>query len=160
MTKEHLDSLIKYATSERFADEILQAKKEYQKHAGELFEDDKSYENRMNAFLEWYTFDRPLSDQIVPLEKFIEENRNILPAEQMAIYDGFLNNIHGIFILKKIKDDQVVIYNLFDDNNYDVIEQDGNIFFHKKDVTYGYWPTRYNCFNYDTNCRFFNFFTV
>lgn len=138
MIKEHLDNLIKYTTSELFADEILLAKKEYQKLTGELFEDDKSYENRMNAFLEWYSFDRPLSHQmIVPLEQFIDENRNILPAEPMSIYEGFRNNIHGIFILKKIKDDQVVIYNLFDDNNYTVNEQDGNIFFHKNDIFEG-----------------------
>lgn len=138
MIKEHLDNLVKYATSERFADEVLLAKKEYQNIAGELFVDDKSYDNRMTAFLEWYTFDRPLSNQtIVPLELFIDENRSTLPAEQLAIYEGFVNTIHGIFILKKIKNEQVVIYNLFDDNDYTVVEEDGNIFFHKKDIFEG-----------------------
>ena len=138
MTKEKLNQLIEYVTTERFSDEIHKAKKEYYKIAGELFEDDKTYENRMTTFLEWYLFDRLLTDKtITPLELFIEENRDKLTLEYMHAYEGFLRSIHGLFIIKKIKDDQVVVYNLFDENKYVVSEKEGSIFFHKNDIFEG-----------------------
>ena len=138
MTKEKLNQLIEYVTTERFSDEIHKAKKEYYKIAGELFEDDKTYENRMTTFLEWYLFDRLLTDKtITPLELFIEENRDKLTLEYIHAYEGFLRSIHGLFIIKKIKDDQVVVYNLFDENKYVVSEKEGSIFFHKNDIFEG-----------------------
>ena len=56
--KEKFDRLIQEITQNQDSDDILTARKDYQKRAGEIYEDDKSYEARMGLFLEWYVFDR------------------------------------------------------------------------------------------------------
>lgn len=138
MPKERLDQLIEYVTTDRFSDELQIAKREHQKIAGEIFEDDKSYENRMTAFLEWYIFDRILSDKMItPLELFIDETRDKLTFERLQTYENFIRHIHGIFIVKKIKEDHVVVYNMFDQEKYVVHEKEGSIFFRKNDIFEG-----------------------
>ena len=47
MIKDILEHLIKIATGAPYSNDLLAARKEYQKHTGEIFEDDKSYESQM-----------------------------------------------------------------------------------------------------------------
>lgn len=132
------ERLVEYVTSERFSTEVFNAKTEYLKVAGEMFEDDKSFENHMTAFLEWYVLDRTLSGKtITPLELFIEENRDSLSAEQLRVYEDFLRSIHGLFEIKKIKGDVVIVNNFLDQNKYTIHENEENIFFKKNDLFEG-----------------------
>ena len=58
MIRETLEQLFEFVAQHSPSEQILMAKKEYQKTTGEIYEDDKSYDNRMALFLEWYIFDR------------------------------------------------------------------------------------------------------
>ncbi len=130
-----LNELIKHAAQERFSEDVAQAKNEYQKQAGEIFEDDLSYENRATAFLEWYLFDHTVSGlEKSPLQIYLDENANKLSEERFGAISAFQNNIHGIFIPKKIREDHVIALNLFDEQEYQVVERQAKTLFNKKDV--------------------------
>jgi hypothetical protein len=137
MIKDSIEYLIQIATTPPYSNNLLAARQEYQKYAGDIFEDDKSYENQMALFLEWYIFDRiePANNQTI-LEKIINNgkgtNHDLLKSISL-----FIPHIHGLFIIKKIKDNSVKIINLFDNEKYDVVEPSGKLYFSKNSIFEG-----------------------
>jgi len=136
--KETIDLLIQTITQDQDSSKIVEAKRDYQKLAGEIYEDDKSYEARMGLFLEWYIFDRkgPGNGE-TPFEMLIAQNRDGLLLNKLKNVENFADNIHGLFVVKKIRDNEVVALNLLDDKKYSVKEKEGNFLFHKNDLFEG-----------------------
>jgi len=136
--KEIFDLLIQKITQDQDSNDILEARRDYQKIAGEIYEDDRSYEARMGLFLEWYVFDRKAPGQEkTPLELFIGRNGASEDSEELKKAHQFSDNINGIFVVKKIRDDEVVVLNLLDAIKYNVRENDGKLIFHKNDLFEG-----------------------
>ena len=136
--KEKFDRLIETITQSRFSGDIVEARKEYQKGAGEIYEDDKSYEARMGLFLEWFIFDRlQPGKETTLLESLLTENGNGWSPADREAYEKFSESIHGLFVLKKIQAQHVVVLNLFDDTKYRVKESQGKILFHKNEIFEG-----------------------
>ena len=137
MIKDSLEHLIKIATDAPFSNDLLVARKEYQKYAGDIFEDDKSYENQMALFLEWYIFERidPIHDQTV-LEVIINNEKEVSPHLLKNIRK-FTSNIHCLFIIKKIRGHSIRVINLFDDEKYDVVGSSNKFSFSKGTVFEG-----------------------
>ena len=133
--KKILDQLIERFSQAPYATDICEARQEYHELAGEIYEDDKSYESRVGSFLEWYLFDRVIPDeQLTPLETLIKNNgRDGLP-EGIKSLEEFTNNVHGLFVIKKIRDQEVVALNLLDDTKYNVRESEGKILFQKNEL--------------------------
>jgi len=130
--KEKLELLIQTITQDHDSSEILEAKRDYQKLAGEIYEDDKSYEARMGLFLEWYIFDRKIPGKgETPLALLIAQNSEGELSDELKNSQIFTNNIHGLFIIKKIRDNEVIALNLSDDKKYSVKEIEGKLLFHK-----------------------------
>ena len=131
MIKDSLEHLIKIATDAPFSNDLLVARKEYQKYAGDIFEDDKSYESQMALFLEWYIFEHidPIHDQTV-LEVIINNEKEVSPHLLKNIRK-FTSNIHGLFIIKKIRGHSIRVINLFDDEKYDVVGSSNKFYFSK-----------------------------
>ena len=63
MLRDILDDHLEFAAKSIPSDQILEAKKYYQKETGEIFEDDKSYNTRMALFLEWYLFKNYITEK-------------------------------------------------------------------------------------------------
>ena len=137
MIKDSLEHLIKIATDAPFSNDLLVARKEYQKYAGDIFEDDKSYESQMALFLEWYIFERidPIHDQTV-LEVIINNEKEV-PPHLLKNIRKFTSNIHGLFIIKKIRGHSIRVINLFDDEKYDVVGSSNKFSFSKGTVFEG-----------------------
>ena len=137
MIKDSLEHLIKIATDAPFSNDLLVARKEYQKYAGDIFEDDKSYESQMALFLEWYIFERrdPIHDQTV-LEVIINNEKEV-PPHLLKNIRKFTSNIHGLFIIKKIRGHSIRVINLFDDEKYDVVGSSNKFSFSKGNVFEG-----------------------
>lgn len=135
MIREKLNQLIETISQNNSSSEILDAKKEFQKISGEIFEDDKSYESRMGSFLEWFTFDRLLNESSeTPLQKYLNGQREPLSAEDRELFVNISGSVHGLFVVKKIKPDRVVVLELLDDKKYEVKEDQGGILFSKGDI--------------------------
>ena len=137
MIKDSLEHLIKIATDAPFSNDLLVVRKEYQKYAGDIFEDDKSYESQMALFLEWYIFERidPIHDQTV-LEIIINNEKEVSPHLLKNIRK-FTSNIHGLFIIKKVRGHSIRVINLFDDEQHDVVGSSNKFYFSKGTVFEG-----------------------
>ena len=137
MIKDSIEYLIKIATNPQYSNNLLAARQEYQKYAGGIFDDDKSYENQLALFLEWYIFDRiePAHGQTV-LELIINNGKEetLDPLKNINV---FTSHIHGLFIIKKIKDHSVKAINLFDNEQYNVVEPSGKLYFSKNSIFEG-----------------------
>ena len=138
MIKDSIEYLIKIATNPPYSNNLLAARQEYQKYAGGIFDDDKSYENQMALFLEWYIFDRiePAHGQTV-LELIINDGKGET-LDPLKNINEFISHIHGLFIIKKIKDHSIKAINLFDNEQYNVVEPSGKLYFSKNSIFPGY----------------------
>ena len=162
MIKDSIEYLIKIATNPPYSNNLMVARQEYQKYAGSIFDDDKSYENQMALFLEWYIFDRiePAQDQTV-LEIIINNEKGASLGPQKNI-NVFISHIHSLFIIKKIKEDYVQVINLFNDEQYNVVEPSGKLYFSKNSIFEGrllnyentYYFTGNFCFHPDGSKKF------
>jgi len=138
MFRDDLEKLIEHATNHKYAEELVEAKKEFQSVAGTIYEDDKSYETRMGLFLEWFTFDRILAGtELTHLERILLDPTSLETYGLRETCQGFSQNIHGLFMVRKITDTCVVVVNLFDDVKYKVLETQGKIIFRKSDLFEG-----------------------
>lgn len=133
--KEILDQLIENFNQPPYSTDICEARKDYQKLAGEIYEDDKSYESRVGSFLEWYLFDRVIPDeQLTPLETLLKGNGRVVLPQGIKSIEELTNNIHGLFVIKKIRNHEVVALNLLNDTKYNVRELEGKIIFQKNEL--------------------------
>jgi len=138
MIKESLDILIKIATSDLFSGNILEARNVYKNIAGNVYEDDKSYESKMALFLDWYIFSHiDLKNNKTILEKIIDRDKKILPTNVLKTFEEFTKNIHGIFVAKKIKEHTALVINLFDNKKYEVVEPIEKFYFSKNGLFEG-----------------------
>jgi len=138
MLRESLEHLFEFAAKAIPSDQILEAKKAYQKETGEIYEDDNSYDSRMALFLEWYLFDDyTVGKSQTPLEILIEENPNAWNNDKLEIYKSITKSIQGLFLVKKIKDETVKVLNLFTDEIYLAHEKDSRLIFRKNDIFQG-----------------------
>ena len=84
--------------------QVKRAKDEFFKFTGVVVENDPFFEDRMDLFLEWYLFTRPLDGHdISPAKFFYLEGENNFSTEEKKAYFGFTQILHSLFQLKKIK---------------------------------------------------------
>ena len=147
MIKDILEHLIKIATGAPYSNDLLAARKEYQKHTGEIFEDDKSYESQMALFI------NPSNDKTV-LESIVSTNKE-LPDSLAKKFNDFILNIHGLFVVKKIRANFIRVMNLFDDKKYDVVTTEKkNLYFSKNTLFEGRLLSLEGCYYFTENFCF------
>ncbi len=120
----YLDQLIAHATTDARKEDLLAAKAEYFKLTGEVFEDDKTFEARMAAFLDWYLFDRvsPLTSQTPAAEFYLRKQSEIGP-EGAHPFRSFTETVHGLFEVRKLGKGTVRLRELFSGKDFDVTER-------------------------------------
>ena len=138
MLKEKLEELFEFIAHHIPSEQIMLAKKEYQKTTGETYEDDKSYNSRMSLFLEWYLLDnyKPGND-ITTLERITEDNLSVWSQEQIDVCKDISNNIQALFEVKKVRDNSVIVIDLFKNKKYQIDENDAKLIFRKNDIFQG-----------------------
>ena len=138
MLRETLEQLFEFVAQHIPSEQIMMAKKEYQKTTGEIYEDDKSYNSRMTLFLEWYLLDQyePGTRQTV-LENIIEDNSSSWTPDRLESYKDVSKNIQALFEIKKVHDNSVTVLDLFTDEKYRIEEEDSKLAFRKNDIFQG-----------------------
>jgi hypothetical protein len=120
----HLEQLTAFATGEPFQDEVLAAQAEYFAHTGEVFDDDRSFESRMAAFLEFYLFDRKLpAQQRTPAELFLAERGPTVGPEEREGMAGFTQTLHALFEVRKLHAGGIRVRDLFSGEDHEVYER-------------------------------------
>jgi hypothetical protein len=138
MLKNNLEQLFEFIAQHIPAEQIMQAKKEYQQTTGEIYEDDNSYNTRMALFLEWYLLDNYIpGTQKTILENIIEEYHSLWDKSHLETCHDITNNIQALFEVKKVRDNSVTVLDLFNDEKYLVDEEDSKLAFRKNDIFQG-----------------------
>lgn len=120
----YLEKLIALGTGEAYLEAVRDAKARYFRGAGEVFEDDPFFEQRMNCFLEYYLFDYaagPGGKSTTAL--VIERGRATLAPDELVAFAGFDRGIHSIFEFRKKSGDLLHVTNLYDGEKYEVFER-------------------------------------
>ncbi len=120
----YLDALIAYASVEDRKPDLLAAKADYIRLTGEVFEDDKVFEQRMAAFLDYYLFDRrhPQGGK-TPAEELLGKQAPDAPPEQLAVYRAFTETVHGLFEVRKLGKELVRLREVYSGKDFDVTER-------------------------------------
>ncbi|MHB8419894.1 MAG: hypothetical protein ACYDCL_17610 [Myxococcales bacterium] len=124
MYQPHLDKVFAWATADRFKDDVAQARREFTAATGgEVYVDDRSMENRLAAFVDWYVLDRPRGGATPAAAYLAEEGERIHPSE-LPIYRAFTETVRGLFELKKPpKHDRLRVRELLSDKDHEVFER-------------------------------------
>lgn len=101
------------------------AKEEFEKIAGQIYESDHSYEDRIKAFHNWYVLDRPLDIKgLTPLAYYLEYNANSLTQETLNGLKELEDNIHSVFEVLSKSRSGVKLRNLVDGIKYTAEDSD------------------------------------
>jgi hypothetical protein len=110
----YFNSLLQQVSADpRYNKELAVAKEEFQTFAGPIFESDRNFDARINAFHNWYILDRPLkANGKTPLVYFLEFNANTLNAEEWKRYEELAHHTHSLFELSKVGPKGTVLLDL------------------------------------------------
>ncbi|HLC27505.1 MAG TPA: hypothetical protein VJM80_12150 [bacterium] len=119
MVREHLEKLWERLSVPNIKEEMPEARREFLARSGEVIEDDPSFDVRMASFLDWFLFERPLdSSRLTPLELLLDSNS--LTEAERAICEQFAGNVHSVFLVRKLRENQVELQDLFTKKTYPV----------------------------------------
>ncbi len=118
------ERLLSWATADARKDDLLAAKRQHFERYGEPHEEDRSYEARVNGMLDHYLYDfRPAGGAGTTLERFVEAEGPALAPEELTAYRDLGGAVHGLFEVRKIRDGQVRLRDVFSGKDLDVTER-------------------------------------
>jgi hypothetical protein len=94
------DELLTYVSREEFRTELVAGRVEFVQNTGEAFEEDRSFEPRLQAFLDWFIFDRPLRTAGEPPARAYAREDGL--ASDPLVFRQLSRTIHGIFHVDRI----------------------------------------------------------
>jgi hypothetical protein len=106
------EQVVRFASVGPLEEELKQAKAEFIARTGDLFESDGAFERRIQAFLEWYTLDRPTSiyGGKRPAELFVEHRRNTgADAQELERLEGLTRTHLTLLEYKKAKEETLIL---------------------------------------------------
>ncbi|MBL8954175.1 MAG: hypothetical protein JNK82_25585 [Myxococcaceae bacterium] len=119
----HYEELVKWATPEVRQAELLEARSEFFKLTGEVFDDDRQLEMRMASFLEHYVFDRVSPNRGKTPARELFEKLQVEDAAKAPLFEGFTQTMHGLFEVRKLGQGFVRVRELFDGDDHEVTER-------------------------------------
>lgn len=136
MEKKYLDRLIEFATSPKYQEELIRAKDHYNKIPGRVHDDEPSFENRMNLFINWYIFDWIITDErITFVDLFFRENESTLVDEENKIFSDLRYTLHSLFILeKRVSKEHILLIDLFDGERLDILDTSESLGIEEEDL--------------------------
>lgn len=112
--------------------EIFVAKEEYFQKTGKLKDNDPEFDNRMNAFLLWYLFDRRPTDLIdSPISLYCNWLKKNQKEHEIPVILQQKEHIQSLFLHEKTKNGKYIIRDLFTDRKYALPENNFLIGFPK-----------------------------
>jgi hypothetical protein len=132
----YFERLIAWSSTPERKDELLRAKAEYFALAGEVFEDDRSFDTRMGAFLEYFVFDRKLEGtDTTPAEAFLARQGESLSPAEREVFGDLTRTIHGLFEVRKlVTKTGVRLRDLVTGEEHEIFERRGLVGLNKGDL--------------------------
>jgi hypothetical protein len=129
MIQPQIDTLLLHAAPQ--VDEILKAKQEYfAQTGGEVHEEDRCYESRMQAFFNWYLLDRKMADGSTIVERYLREKGADLAGQDKDVMIGCTQSRLSLFeyrgtggLFSRPAKGQVRVRDLATGDDFDVTER-------------------------------------
>jgi len=135
MLKELHEKLLAWATADERKDQLLAARRDHFDRHGEPHEEDKSFESRMNGMLDYYLYEfRPPGSSETIIETFMREQSASLTTEELALYRILAKNVHGLFEVRKVKQPEIRLRDVFSGGDYEVTERRHMVGLEKGDI--------------------------
>ena len=110
---EVIDQVMLYFSQGDFVEEVAEAKNEFHKTVGIFDEESIDLEGKINLFLDWYVFYRPLKDKGKTPVQLICENEIEIPADWSEKSKSLCESRHSLFEFIKVKGEDVHIKDLY-----------------------------------------------
>ena len=118
------DRLLAWATAEPRKEGLLVARRLHFERVGEPHEEDRSYEVRQNAMLDFYLYDwKADGSAATTLERFLEAEGALLAPPDLAACQDLGRNVHTLFEVRRVKDGVVRLRDVFTGKDHDVTER-------------------------------------
>lgn len=131
----YINRILEHFSKGPYLEEVKEAKKEFFSKTVSLSEASEAFDYQMNAFIDWYVFDRKLKgDDITPVKAFVRVNEETLVPSDKEIFLGMTRSIHSLFEITAIKGRDVYVKDSFDGEIYLIEECEEYKSFHKKDI--------------------------
>ncbi len=135
MFQPQIDRLTEFVSTPEFEPALIEAKKEYFRRTGEVFEDDEAFEMRMACFFDWFLFDRKIDGAgLTPAEMFVERHFAGLSEEERTQYKNLSHTQHSLYEVGKMKTDTMIMKDLFSGKSLAVYERRKPIGVDKGDI--------------------------
>ncbi|MCB0393393.1 MAG: hypothetical protein KDD25_02465 [Bdellovibrionales bacterium] len=120
---EFLDRVIGHFTSGKYSGEIQSAKIEFFGPTGAQEDDTQMFEHRISQFLDWYIFDRDLSDLgLTPLESISELKTMAIDESEEVVLKAALKCRHSLFEFLKMRGSDVHVKDLVTGDKLVILE--------------------------------------
>jgi len=96
------DRVLAFAMAPELASELQEARNQYVLQTGEVFDEDRLFEARMQGFLDWFVFDRP-SEKLGDTPARAYPGAMKLSDEEAHRYRILARTVHGIFEIRKVR---------------------------------------------------------
>lgn len=109
-----IEKILRHFAGDQFKDELTQAKKEFFGNVNLLEENSDQFETRMAQFYDWYFFTRSMKGYgQTPLDSCFMARELRFSDQEKHLLESLKQNIHSLFQLIKIRDEDVHIKDLF-----------------------------------------------
>lgn len=135
MYRERVDQIITYF-NDHHPDELTRARDSFFGATGEIFDDDTFFEDRTANYLEWFLFNRPMSDGRRAIDVYFERFADGLRGEDLETLRALTQPVHSLFQVKRLlpKKNLVVLTDLSDGLRYEVTERRSLVGLEKGDI--------------------------
>jgi hypothetical protein len=117
------ERLLSWATAAPRDQDLMRARKEHFEQYGEPHEEDRSYEVRLNGMLDFYLYEWRTEGGPTTLDRFVAAEGAALPPADLDAFRALGGNVHGLFEVRKIKEGQVRLRDVFSGEDREVTER-------------------------------------
>jgi hypothetical protein len=113
------EELLTFIAQPPHAAELAKGRVEYVRQTGEVFVEDRSFDLRMHAFLDWFIFDRPLGTTGEPPVRLYAGEAG-LDEDRTTELRLLSRTVHGLFEVRSLRRHGLTVVNLLTDASYRV----------------------------------------
>jgi len=122
---DYLGRILETYSNGDYFEEAKRARVEFIKKRGVIDTESDDIERHLDAFADWFIFDRSLSkNSLKPVRYFLDQYYKDLTYEDQEVYEKFFEHVPSVFVVKKIKDKDLFVQDLYDKKKYTLSECD------------------------------------
>lgn len=115
-----IDDIMLHFSQEKYQPEVAEAKNEFHRTVGIFDEESIDVENKINLFMDWYIFHRPLKSTNVPPVELLRQGLeyNVKEGQELCI-KNLCASRYSLFEFLKVKGEDIYVKDLF--SNYKTV---------------------------------------